>query len=112
MEDQFIAIFDQCMGSEKAKSEIALYDDGSAYLERKRGQKRSLPPSQQAVKEFYAGSGGFNKIFSTFVGRSVLIGGALAMFGKNTNQKALIQNSLVASASIEAFLFYWYSTKN
>ena len=55
-------------------------------------------------------TGGFEKIFSTFVGRSVLIGGALAMFGKNKNQKALIQNSLVASASIEAFLFYWYST--
>ena len=112
MENQFVAIFDECMDANTAKNEITFYDDGSAYLERKRGQKRSLPPSQQAVKEFYAGSGEFNKIFTTFVGRSVLIGGALAMFGKNKNQKALIQNSLVASASIEAFLLYWYSTKN
>jgi hypothetical protein len=112
MDDQLVAIFDQCIGLEEPTNAVVKYDDGNAYLQRKRGSQKPLPPSQEAVKKFYAGTGGFEKIFSTFIGRSVLIGGALAMFGKNKNQKALIQNSLVASASIEAFLFYWYSVKN
>lgn len=112
MNDQFVAIFEECMGVEEPTTALTFYDDGNAYLERKRTNKKSLPPSQVAVKEFYAGQGGLGKVMSTFAGRAVLIGGALAMFGKNENQKALVRNALVASASIEAFLFYWYSTKD
>lgn len=111
MDGQLVAIFDQCIELEEPTNAVVKYSDGNAYLERKRGSNKPLPPSQEAVKQFYQGNGA-TKVFTTFVGRSILIGGALAMFGDNKNQKSLVKNSLIASASIEAFLFYWYSVKN
>jgi len=117
MSTDLIAIFDESIGLEPqaqkpSSNAIVQYDDGSAYMQRKKGKKKPLPPSQQAVVEYYAGDKSPNKIIQTFLARSVLIGTALAVFGDNKDQKSLVQNALVASASIEAFLLYWYKIKN
>lgn len=117
MSTELVAIFDQCIGLEEqapmpTENSIVVYDDGDAYLNRQRGRKKPLPPSQQAIVEYYNGDKSPKKIVQTFVARSVLIGTALAIFGENKNQKALVQNALVASASIEGFLLYWYKIKH
>ena len=118
---ELIAIFEEHVVIDPCDTNLVMYNDGDAYLNRKRGKKthrphsrvKPLPPSQQAVKELYEGSqGSLQKVIKTYAGRAVLIGTALAVFGDNRNQKALIKNSLVASASIEAFLLYWYNKKH
>jgi hypothetical protein len=93
------------------------YDEAFAYIQKQRGrpskpkrQKKPSPPSQQAVKSFYAGDKkSIEKLATTFLYRSVLIGSALYLFG---DRRSLVKNSLVASGSIEAFLLYWYKVKH
>ena len=110
MSCELLAIFDDSIV--KSSKAITKYDDGNAYLAKKRQTTtKPLPPSQQAIEQFYAGKG-MGKVVKTFLGRSLLIGGALAMFGENKNTNSLTRNALVASASIEAFLFYWYEIKH
>ena len=120
-QDELVAIFENQILVDPCTSAIVKYDDGSAYLERKRGsskpsaprKSKPLPPSQSAIKDWFNGEqDGMQKIVKTYVGRSILIGTALAVFGDNKDQKSLIKNSLVASASIEAFLLYWYNQKH
>ena len=118
MDDSLVAIFDECIEVETPSptpAPLAIYDDGNAYLERgrqkKKKSKKPLPPSQQAIVEFYQ-NGETENLVKTFLGRSLVIGSALFLFGKNENNKSLVRNSLVASASIEAFLFYWYEMKH
>tara|TARA_R110001592_G_scaffold142674_9_gene364932 strand:+ start:1851 stop:2225 length:375 start_codon:yes stop_codon:yes gene_type:complete len=120
-QDELVAIFENQILVDPCTSGLVKYDDGSAYLERKRGSSKPsegrkgkpLPPSQSAIQGWFSGEqDGMQKIVKTYVGRSILIGTALALFGDNKDQKALIKNSLVASASIEAFLLYWYNQKH
>lgn len=120
-QDELVAIFENQILVNPCASSIVKYNDGSAYLERKRGSNKPsegrkgkpLPPSQSAITDWFNGEqDGMQKIVKTYVGRSILIGTALALFGDNKDSKALIKNSLVASASIEAFLLYWYSKKH
>ena len=120
-QDELIAIFENQIVADPCGGAIVRYNDGDAYLQRKRGSNKPsegrkgkpLPPSQSAIQDWFNGEqDGVQKIIKTYVGRSILIGTALALFGDNKDQKALIKNSLVASASIEAFLLYWYNQKH
>ena len=109
-----------CLCAVSSSSPPVLYSEDLAYLQRlrdrkqygvqkfKKRKKKPLPPSQQAVVAYYQGEKAIGKILQTFFGRAVIIGTALALFG---DKKALVRNSLVASASIEAFLLYWYKFK-
>jgi hypothetical protein len=117
MSCELVAIFEQNIGAEKqpqipSQNAMVLHNDADAYWQRKMAKNKPLPPSQQAIVDYYAGDKSPNKIIKTFFARSVLIGSALFIFGDNKNQNALIKNSLVASASIECFLLYWYKIKN
>jgi len=111
MSTELALIFDDTVI--QTKQEPCLYDDSLAYMQGQKSKKKPLPPSQQAIVNYYNGSDkSLNQIATTFFARSLLIGTALALFGDNKGKNSVIQNSLVASASIEVFLMYWYKVKN
>ena len=66
-------------------------------------QVKKEAPSHTAVTEFYKGKG-IQKVLTTLLLRSVLIGTGLAIAG---DKKHLVKNALVASTTIEVFLFMW-----
>lgn len=67
------------------------------------------PPSQQAIIQFLENHPqGVEKIIATFLGRSLMIGLAFTVFGQT---KSPIKDSLLASATIELYLLYYYSQK-
>ena len=92
---------------------VIKYDDSMAYLQKQSKQrlsKKPLPPSQRAVKSFLSDEPRSTEyVIKTFLMRSAIIGSALYLFG---DKRSLMKNSLIASASIEAYLFYWYDVKN
>ena len=115
---ELVAIFD---GETKEVPNIQCvvpYDDSFAYIQKQKSRRypfklkkrKPLPPSQEAVRAFYSQEkGAINKLVTTMLYRSVLIGTALYFFG---DKRSLVRNSLVASGSIEAFLLYWYKVKH
>jgi len=69
------------------------------------------PPSQKAIIDFYNGDEhGIEKIILTFAGRALMIGIGLRMFSRN--KEDVVQNALIASGVIEAYLLYHYSKVN
>lgn len=115
---ELAVIFDDEVGIKSNENGLVEFDESFAYIQKQRSrkcsrpkrQRKPLPPSTQAVKAFYSGDAkGVQKLATTFLYRSVLIGSALYLFG---DRKSLVRNSLVASGSIEAFLLYWYKVKH
>jgi len=109
MNNELATIFDECVPC----TAVVSHDDSMSYLQKQSKQrlsKKPLPPSQQAIKMYLNHEPkSLDYVLKTFVGRSVLIGTALYLFG---DKKSLVKNSVVASASIEAYLYYWYSIKH
>ena len=114
---ELMVLFDDAVQTSPEQS-VVPYDESWAYIQNQRQRTKPkrrlytkpLPPSQEAVKAFYAGDKkSIQKLATTFLYRSVLIGTALYLFG---DRKSLVRNSLVASGSIEAFLLYWYKIKH
>ncbi len=105
-------LFDEEVGNSQSTALIP-FDDSFSYMQKKQEivtkLKKPIPPSQQAVKAFLTGeTKSVQKMTTTFLYRSALIGGALFLFG---DRRSIVKNSLVASGSIEAFLLYWYKFK-
>ena len=119
MKCELAVIFDQEVDNSSI-NQMVEYDEAFAYIQKQGDRKnrrvknrkssKPRPPSQQAVQAFYDNEkDAIQKLATTFLYRSVLIGSALYLFG---DRKSLVRNSLVASGSIEAFLMYWYRVKH
>ena len=105
--NELVRIFETDLGSSDT-NDMVLYDDGMSYMQKQ--SKKPLPPSQKAVKSyFYEEPRSKEYILQTFLQRAVLIGTGIYLLG---DRKSLVRNSLVASASIEAYLFYWFGVKH
>ena len=68
------------------------------------------PPSQEAVMSYYRGeNGSMSHIIKTYIGRSLIIALGLRLF--SSNKSDALENALISSAVIEAYLLYFYSRR-
>ena len=71
---------------------------------------KSKPPSQEAVLSYVKGeNGALSKILMTYIGRSAMIAIGLRLL--SPNKDTAVQNALIASGVIEAYLMYFYANK-
>ena len=69
------------------------------------------PPSQEAVMSYIKGErGAIQRIAFTYIGRTAMI--ALGLRALSPNKDTAVQNALIASAVIEAYLLYFYANKS
>ena len=70
------------------------------------GKKKA--PSVQAVIDFENGKkDSWKAVFGTFIGRGLMLSASLALFD---TRKDALKRGFIASATIEAYLFWYFSS--